>query len=638
MFDSIRNHQRILLFVLVILIFPAFAFFGIQGYDQFLSGDRHPARVGDSRITQQEFDLARQQQLEQMRRMLGDRIDPSLLDSSALRAEVLEGLITQRAMLIEAQAQRVVVSNEALRQTILAIPDLLKPDGSFDMDRYRAQLAAQGRSEVAFEAELRRDLTLQALPSAISGTLNLPESLVDRVTRIGEQRREVRQRVFASADYASRVDVSDEALKRFHQDRSAEFQTPESVKIEYLVLEPAVIEQSIKLEPEAVKSFYEQNRGRYALAEQRRASHILIQLPPGADDEARKTARARAQAVRDRIVAGADFAETARTESQDPGSAASGGDLGLFDAGMMVKPFADVAFRLRVGELSELVETEFGYHIIRVAEVRPGKDPGFEAVRAEVESAIRKQQLSVRFAEAAETFSNLVYEQADTLEPAAGRFGLKIEKLDDVRKSGASSLGAEHPVNQPRVLQALFAADSLGARRNIAAIEANGKLVSARVLEHSPARLQSLEEVRDLVRQRLVAGESDRLAREAAEAFLAEIDAGKTPTGSDFGEPRQVARSGTDLPPEASEMVFRLDGSKLPVRGVAPLPQSGYGVFELVKVIEASDSQVAERKPTYRRQLEQGYSQAAVGAYLESVKDRAKITRNLQAITPGSER
>jgi peptidyl-prolyl cis-trans isomerase D len=636
MFDSIRNHQRVLLFVLVLLIFPAFAFFGIQGYDQFLAGDRSPAKVGDSKITPQEFDLARQQQLDQMRRMFGDRIDPSLLDSGAMRAEVLEGLITQRALLNEAQAQRIAISNDALRRTILEIPELLGPDGRFDKDRYRAQLAAQGRSEVAFEAELRRDLTLQALPAAISETLSLPDSVVDRVTRIGEQRREIRQRNFAAGDYADRVDVSDDALKRYHSERATDFQTAESVRVEYLVLEPSTIEQAIKLDPDAVRAYFEQNKARYALPEQRKASHILIQLPDGADDGARKVAREKAQGLLDRIRAGADFAAIARVESQDPGSAPAGGDLGWFDVGMMVKPFSEAAFRLAVGATSDLVETEFGYHIIRVSDIRPGRDPGFEAARADVESAIRKQQLALKFAEAAETFSNLVYEQADTFEPAAARFGIKVESAGDVGRGGAVSLGADHPLNQPRVLQALFSADSIASKRNIAAIEVSGKLVSARVLEHRPSRAQTFDEVREQVREQVLASGSDRLAREAADGVLRELAAGKAAGDSGFGEPRVIGRTSPDLPQEALEQVFRLDSAKLPARVVTALAQGGYALVELLSVTEAEESLVAERKPVYRRQLEQAYGQAAMSAYLESVKDRTRITRNLQAISPGT--
>lgn len=635
MFDSIRKHQRLLQFVLLILIFPAFAFFGIQGYDRFLSDGDAVARVGDSNITRQEFDQARQRQLEQMRQMLGGQVDPAMLDNAGIRAEILEGLVTQRALQLEAGDQRIVVSDDSLRRAILAIPDLVKPDGSFDMERYRALLAAQGRNEAMFEAELRQDLAMQALPGAISQTPVVPDALVERVARLGEQTREVRQRVLAPADFASSVDTSEEALKRYHEQNAAAFETPEQARVEYLVLDPAAIEGTIQLNPDEVRAYYEQNKARYATAEQRRASHILITVDEGASDADKSAARDKALALRDKIAGGADFAELAKAESQDPGSAPSGGDLGYFSASMMVKPFADAAFALKEGEVSQVVETEFGYHVIKLTGIRPGVERPFQTVRAEIEAEIRKQQSAGRFAEAAESFSNLVYEQADTLQPAAERFGLKPQTAEKVRRDGAEGLPPDHPLNQPRLLEALFSADSLANRRNTQAVDVGGgRLVSARILEHSPARRQPFDEVRDEVRKRLVASESAQAARKAGEALLADLRSGKaSPEG--FDKARTLGRAPSDsVPAQAIEAIFRVDAQKLPGYAGAATSDGGYAVFEVSRVIEADDKVLAERKPLYRRQLEQAYSQAALGAYVEAVKARRKIVRHEQAIAP----
>lgn len=638
MFDSIRKHQRLLQFILLILIFPAFAFFGIQGYDRFLSDGDAVARVGDAKITRQEFELARQRQLDQMRQVFGGQVDPAMLDNAAARAEILEGLVTQRALMLEAAEQRIVVSDDTLRRTILAIPDLVRADGSFDMERYRALLAAQGRNEAMFEAELRSDLAMQALPGAISQTPVVPEALVDRVARLGEQTREIRQRTFLPADFQSAVDTSDEALKRFHEQNAGAFETPEQARVEYLLLEPAAIEAAIQLNPDEVRAYYEQNKARYATAEQRRASHILITVDPGADDAAKKAARDKAQAIRDKLAGGADFAELARSESQDPGSAPSGGDLGFFSASMMVKPFADAAFALKEGEISQVVESEFGYHVIRVTGIRPGTERPFQTVRGEIEAEIRKQQSAGRFAEAAENFSNLVYEQADSLAPAAERFGLKVEAASEVRRDGVQALPREHPLNHPRVLQALFSDDSLAGKRNTQAVDiGGGRLVSARIVEHSPARRQPFEEVRDEVRKRLVARESAQAARKAGETLLAELRGGKAQPGAEFGEARTIPRAPSEaLPQPAVESIFQVDAAKLPGYAGAAVVDGGYAVFAVTRVIEADDKLLAERKPLYRRQLEQAYSQAALSAYVEAVKARRKIVRNEQAIAPAA--
>ncbi|HRO60923.1 MAG TPA: SurA N-terminal domain-containing protein [Burkholderiaceae bacterium] len=635
MFDSIRKHQRILQFVLVILIFPAFAFFGIQGYDRFFSAGDAVAKVGDFEISMQEFDQARQRQLEQIRQTLGGQVDPALIDNPAMRAEVLEGLVTQRALLAQAIEQRVSVSDETLRKTILAIPDLVRPDGSFDMERYRALLSAQGRNEATFESELRRDLAMQALPGSIASTPMVPEALVERVTRLGEQQREVRQRVFVPKDFVDEVDTSDEVLQRFYEENVASFQAPESIDVQYLVLNAAAIEATVQLKPDEVRAYYEQNKARYTTAEQRRASHILITVDPGADDAAKSAAREKAEALRAKLEEGVDFAALAEAESQDSGSAPSGGDLGFFSASMMVKPFADAAFALEPGAVSEVVETEFGFHLIKVTEIRPGAQRPFETVRSEIEAEIRKQQSAGRFAEAAEVFSNMVYEQPESLQPAAEHFGLTIESANDVHRGGAESLPGEHPLNNQRLLQALFSGDAVSNRRNTEAIDVgNGTLVSARVVEHRPARKQTFDEVRDEVRTRLVARESARLARQAGEALIADLRAGKADTKNGFSAASTIGRGVTEsVPAAAVEAIFRVDGAALPGYTGADGDQ-GFAVFEVLRIIEASDEVLDERRPAYRRQLDQAYSQAGLQAYVDSVKARTKIVRNLDAIAP----
>jgi peptidyl-prolyl cis-trans isomerase D len=634
MFDSIRKHQRLLLLVLLILIIPAFVFFGVQGYDRLSDGDA-AATVGESKISLQEFEQARQRQLDQMRQMLGGQVDPALLDSAAMRGEVLESLVTQRALMLEAVDQRIFVSDEAVRQTILAIPDLLRPDGSFDMERYRALLSAQGRNEAMFEAELRRDLAMQALPSAASQTPFVADALVDRITRLGEQRREIRERRFAPADFEASVDVSDEALKRFHEQNAALFEQPEQAVVEYLVLDANAIEAGIALNADEVRTYYEQNKSRFSTAEQRRASHILITVEEGASDAIRKAARDRAQALRDRISAGEDFSELAKAESGDPGSAPSGGDLGFFSKSMMVEPFAEAAFALEEGEVSEVVESEFGYHVIRLTGIRPGVERPFATVRAEIEAEIRKQQSAGRFAEAAENFSNLVYEQADTLAPAAERFGLKVQRASQLTRSGSASLPDDHPLNQRRLLQELFTADSIANRRNTQAVDVGGgRLVSARVVEHSPARSLPFDEVREQVRERLVAQEAAAAARKTGEGLLAELQAG-TSAPEGFGETRTVGRSSSEtLPPEAIEAVFKVDAERLPGYAGAASADGIYSIFEVSKVIDIDDAALAERRNLYRRQLEQAYSQASLGAYVEAVKARREIVRNQAAIAP----
>ncbi len=638
MFDTVRKHQRLMQFLLLVLIFPAFAFFGIQGYEQFFAEDGAVAKVGSSKITRQEYDLAHRRQIEQLRQMLGDRFDAALLDSDAARAQILDGLISQHALLAEANAKRIAVPDGQLRRAIVGIPGLAGPDGRFDMERYRQLLRAQGKNEQIFEAEMRADLALQALPEAISQTAFVPASLVDRMIGLGEQTREVRELRFRTEDFVAKVQPTDAQLNDYYERNAQAFELPENARVEYLVLSSEAVAGRIEVSEQDARAYYEQNKARYATAEQRRASHILIELPSGADGARKQAARERAAALRERLLGGADFATLAKAESQDSGSAAAGGDLGFFTRETMVKPFADAAFGMKVGETSDVVESEFGFHVIRLTEIKPASERGFEAVRASIEAEIRSQQAATRFAEAAETFSNLVYEQADTLEPAAQRFGLKVLSADEVRRNATPALPREHPLNNPRLLAALFSADSISARRNTEAVDiGNGTLAAARIVEHRPARRQPFAAVKEQVRQLVVHDEAHKLALEAGRSRLEALRRGEA--AGDLGAARTVSRAaGPELPQAGIDAVFGAAAEPLPALVGTDLGAPGYAIYQVTKVNLPDAARVAERRDTYRQQLQQVYAQQALSDYLESVKARAQIARFPERLRDGEVR
>ncbi len=628
MFDTVRKHQRLMQFLLLVLIFPAFAFFGIQGYDQFFADDGTVATVGASRISRQEYELAHRRQIEQLRQALGERFDASLLDNDAARAQILDGLIAQRVLLAEAIDQRIAVPDEQLRRAIAAIPGLAGSDGRFDIARYRQLLRSQGKSEQMFESEMRGDLALQALPEAISQTAFVPASLVDRMIALGEQTREVRELLLLTDDYAAKVNPGDEQLLAYYERNAQAFEVPENARVEYLVLSGETLAARIEVSVQDARDFYEQNKARYGTPEERRASHILVKSGTDASEAQKEAARARAGELLAKLKAGADFAATAKAESQDPGSAAAGGDLGYFTRDTMVKPFADAAFALKEGETSAVVESEFGFHIIRLTAIKPAAQRDFESVRASIEAEIRAQKAGARFAEAAETFSNLVYEQADSLAPAAQRFGLQVQGADEVGRSGTSKLPREHPLNNPRLLAALFGTDSIASRRNTEAVDVgNNTLISARIVEHRPARRKPFETVKAQVRQLLVHEEAHKLAVQAGETRLKALRAGEAPSG--LSASRTVTRAPSDaMPAPAIEAVFGVAPEQLPAFVGADLGERGYAIYQLTKVNLPDAARVAQRRDTYRQQLQQVYAQQALGDYLESVKARSKIVRH----------
>jgi len=630
MFDSIRKHQRILQFLLLILIFPAFVFFGVSGYDRFLSDADSVATVGGAKITRQEFDQAMRVQLEQMRRVLGDQVDAKLLDTPSARAEVLEGLISQRLLLNAAFEQKVTISDAQLRQTILAIPGLKAPDGGFDKDRYRALLSAQGMTEPVFEAQLRRDLAIQALPEAVSQSVIVPRSVLEQVIRLQEQVRDVRELAFKPADFAAQVKPTDEELRKHYDANAAAYETPESAKVEYLVLSAKSIAEQITLSADDVRTYYEQNKARFTTAEERRASHILIAVDAGAGADARKVAREKAEKLLKQVRDGADFAALAKANSSDSGSAAQGGDLGYFARGAMVKSFADAAFALKDGEISDVVETEFGYHIIKLTGIKPGAVRSFDEVRKEIESDLRQQQAGAKFAETADAFSNMVYEQADSLKPAADRFGLTIQTAESLTRAGTDQ-PKDSPLANPKLLAAVFSPESIRTKRNSEAIEVGGNtLVSARVVQYRPAKRKPFESVQAEVRANVVDAEARKLAIAAGAKRLEELRAGGAATG--FTEARGISRAAaTTVPAQALDAVFKLTADKLPAYVGLDLGARGYSIYALVKVTDPSAEVIAQRRAAYEQQVAQAVGQQQVTDLIESLKARAKITRRLES-------
>ena len=621
MFDLIRNNQRILQFLLLLLILPAFVFFGLSGYEGMLSPDKGVARVDGKPISSQEFDQAQRRQLEQMRQMLGDQIDAKLLDSPESRTRILESLIAQRALAGEAAQRQIAVSDDQMRKAIMAIPGLTKPDGGFDSDRYKALLSAQNLTVAGFEAQVRSDLALQALPDAVQGSAIMPHTVRDRLAALQDESREIRMLRFAPSDYRSQVVVDDAAIKAYYDANAKSFETPESARIEFVVLSREALAAQMSISPDDVKTYYQQNASRFGSPEERRASHILIQKGPKAAEKA--------QAVLAKVKANpSQFAALAKTESDDPGSASQGGDLGFFGQAMMVKPFADAVFAMNKGEVRGPVESEFGQHIILLTDIKPGGARSFESVRPEIERDIRIQQAGQKYAEAAETFTNTVYEQSDSLKPAAEKFKLNIQTADAVGRQPAANAPRGSAVANARLLAALFADDVLRNKRNTEAIEiAPGQLASARVLEYQAPKVRPLDEVKDAVREAVLRQESVKLARAAGESRLAELKSGKADLVG-FSPARLVNRAdGAGLSPMALEAAFKISAENLPAFSGTELGSEGYAVTQLLKVITPPPQVLAQRAPAIEQQGVRMIAQQEVTTYLDSIKARSKVER-----------
>ncbi|MEO8631476.1 MAG: SurA N-terminal domain-containing protein, partial [Betaproteobacteria bacterium] len=404
MYDFIHRHKRILQIVLAVLIVPPFALFGMDWYFRGDSdGGNQVAQVGGSSISQREFSEALRQRQEQMRQMMGGKVDQATLDSPEVRRAVLDQLINERLMYTAALKSGMSVSSAELKKVIGDIPAFKDGNGAFSSRRYSELLRSQGMSEPTFEALMRKDMILGRNRDAVAATAFLPNTVLDRLMRLRQQQREVNQYVLEPAQFVPQIKITDAEAKTFYEAHKAEFEQPERVKLQYVMLTLDGLQKQIVVTPEEVQQYFKERSEQLQKPEERRASHILISVPAGATAEQKAAARTKAEALAAEVKKKpAAFAELAKKNSQDPGSAAEGGDLGFFTRGKMVKPFDEAVFAMKSGDIVGPVETPFGYHIIRLDQIKATEGPNFETLKPTLEDELRKTKASKLFAQDAE--------------------------------------------------------------------------------------------------------------------------------------------------------------------------------------------------------------------------------------------
>ena len=623
MFDAVRNNKRIVQIFLALITLP-FAFFGVDSYMRNSGAGNDVAKIGDVKITQQQFQQNLREQQDRLRAQLGDKFDPKMLDQPEARKAIIDDMINQRLLLVEAGKQRMFASDEAVRQTIASI-DAFKVDGKFSTERYEAALRAQGMTPAGFEAQLRQDLTLQQLAGAVGQSGIVARSVSDRLLALQTEKREIVEFRLNADSYLDKAKLADDAAKKFYDENSKQFETPEQAKAEFVVLSMESIGSQLAVTDAEVKAWYDANKERFRQAEERRASHILIASEKLGKDKAKAKAEDLLQQIRKNPGA---FEDLAKKNSDDPGSASKGGDLGFFGRGMMVKPFEDTTYALKEGEISGVVESDFGFHIIKLTGIHAAKEKPLADVKAEIEAELKKTGAARKFAEAAEAFSNMVYEQADSLKPVADKFKLTVKQSDWL---GRQANPANGPLGNAKVVAALFSEDSVKNRRNTEAVEiAPNTLVAARIVDYKPTALQPFESVKAAVETMLKRKEAQALAAKDGETRLEALKKGEDKLT--WGAAKAVSRlEARMLPPSAAQAVFRMDTTKLPSYTGVEVPGSGYSLFKLTKVTAGEQLDPA-RKKAMLQQLGNLVAQEEVQLYLAALRSRYKVDINQAAL------
>jgi peptidyl-prolyl cis-trans isomerase D len=622
MFDSIRNHKKYLMGFLLILIIPSFVLFGIQGFTDGNQSGETVATVDGQDISKAEWDQAHKVEAQRLRESMPN-IDAKLLDSDGARYASLERLVRDRVLAVAAQKDHLFTSDQRLARALQEDPSiaaLRKPDGSLDVEGYRQLVARQGLTPEGFEARVRSDLSVRQVTGGVQSSGFAPPALAQVSLNAFFERREVRVLPLAASDQAAKVVPTDAEIEQFYKDNQALFQAPELIDVEYLVLDAAGLAQSVTLNEDALRAYYKENMALLSGDEERRASHILLNAPKSAPAAEREKIRAKAQALLEQLrKAPETFAAVAKAESQDPGSATKGGDLEFFGRGAMVKPFEDVVFAMAKGAISDVVETDFGFHIIQLTDIKAPKQRSFEEMRPQIEADLKKQQGQKLFAENADNFGNLVYEQADSLKPAADSLKLELRTAKGLTREPVQGSGV---LANERLLAALFAPESVQNKRNTEAIEtASGQLTAARVVQHTPARTLPLAEVRDSVRARLVAQRAAQLAKEEGVKKLAALRAGSDATAL----PASVVVS-RDNPQGLAAPVLKAalsaDAKQLPAWAGVDLGQQGYAIVKVEKLLPRA-APAAQNQEV--QQYAQWWTAAETLAHYELLKERFKV-------------
>lgn len=619
MFDFVNRKKRVVQVIMGLAVLP-FLFWGVESYRD-KGGEGYVAIVDGEEIPRREYEQALRDHHERMRAMLGANFDSAMLNTFEVRNSVLERLIQQRLLHREAVHNGFIVLDSELVKTIRDIPAFQR-DNKFSKQQYEELLRNQGLTPVMFESRVRQELLLQQLLDGYSENAFAPKMVAERVQYLSEVQREISQLQINPEQFLLQVIPAEADITAYYEKHKADFNLPERARIEYLVLSLDAVAKNETVSDEAVNTYFAEHQDEFGQSEERRASHILISVSPDASDEEKQKARDKAEGILEQVRQSPErFAEITKENSDDPGSAAQGGDLGFFGRGVMVKSFEDKIFSMQLDEISDIVETDFGFHVIKLTAIKEKKTPGLEEVREQIEKKLKIEMVGSVFGEIAEDFSNVVYEQGDNLQAAAEKFELPIQTSDWITRSAAEPT----ILANEKLLSAIFSEDVILNQRNTGAIEVKpDTFVSARILEHKPATAQSLMVVRDQIVEKLKKEMAEAIAVEEGKTKLARLQAGEDvdDTWSDAKQISYMQSQGLDH--ETLRAIFRAETNNLPVYTGTANPNGGFNLIRISKVIEPESTDTANLD-NFTKQLQQMITQEEMSSYLAALRQRYDV-------------
>ena len=620
--------------LLIILIFPSFVLFGIDGYKRFNDKSVVAASIDGRDISVAEWEQAQKNEVERMRTSMPG-MDVSMFDTPAIKFMSLERIVRSRVLESSASKLNIKISDQKLAKTIGEVDSfaaLKKADGSFDIEKYKSYLSAQGMTPDIFESRVRSDLAVRQVIGGVNASsfASLSQATVSLDAFL--QQREIQVAIFSASDYLDVSKPTEEEVKSYFLAHAQDYQTAETVDIEYVVFDLPAVEKSITVSEAELKTYFDQNQSLLKSKEERRASHILISSSKEASSTEKKSALEKAQNLLVTLRKSPQlFADLAKKNSQDPGSSTKGGDLDFFARGSMVKPFEEVAFSLKKGEISEIVETEFGYHIILLTDIKSAGGSSFADAKTNLEQDLKKDLAKKKFAELAEQFTNMVYEQSDSLKPVSQKFKLEVQVARDITKQTASASKALW--SNPKLLQSIFSADAIAKKQNTEAVEiSTNQLVSARVISHKPVTNLQLDDIKPSLVQSVLSQKSVEAAKREGEEKL-KLWRNDLSLAKLQGPVLITREQNQKLPPSLIEAAMRADASKLPLLVGVDLGAKGFGLVNINSVSKSSP--INDRKDSVDKYAKAWTSAESI-AYFNFLKSRSKVQYQVEKPVAGN--
>jgi peptidyl-prolyl cis-trans isomerase D len=624
MFNFLKKH-RIFSQIILVLIVLTFALFGVDSYLRGRDATDVVAEIGSAGISQREYGIMVSQAQDRLRPQAQQNPQAAeYLQSDAFKRSVLNEMIQRRVLLNQAAQMGMAVSENELREVIGSVSAFFDENGQFSAEKYEQLLRAQNLSPAEFERQIEQDLIVGRLQNTISETAIVADSTVRRLVKQRGQQREVSQLIFSPVEYREKITVTEEDTKKYFDDNKDLFKLPERARVEYLVLNEEAAAETVSVTDAELEQSYNERLAEFQTKEERRASHILISVAESASSEEKNSAKKTANEVLAKLQAKeSSFAELAKQFSNDPGSAENGGDLGFFEKGLMVESFDEAVFSASVGEIQGPIETQYGFHIIRLDEIKPLLTTPFDEVKEQLEKDIKQSKVEEAYIKASQTFSDLVYTEFDSLQPVADELKLTIQTSDWVSRDSA---GFNTLLDKPELLQAIFSAEALDEKRNTQAFEVQPKtLVAARVVEHALETDMAYEDVSEEIQQFLQSkGALDMAISQGTEA-LETLKKGEQLSDAEWSKPQMVTmvkRQG--LHPEGLKAVYGVGKDELPAHVGMEIDDGRYVIFKVSKIVDMEEV-TEDDMSTAKEQLVQMVKQQQMSAYIASLRDKASV-------------